>query len=88
MAFRFLSAFSPFISCRRMTDLMTDHMEGGLSGWVRWRAALHMRICPHCRCLRSQLEQTRHTLADLPGEEPPTDLADHLWQEHRRRHGD
>lgn len=55
------------IVCRQAVELMTDYLEGALSGRDRERFEAHLADCPHCR---EYLEQMKVTIAALGRVEP------------------
>lgn len=48
------------ITCRELTELVTDYLEGRLSFADRARFQLHLGLCRHCR---AYLQQMRATIA-------------------------
>ncbi len=55
------------IVCRQAVELVTDYLEGILSGRDRERFEAHLADCPHCR---EYLEQMKVTIAALGRVEP------------------
>jgi predicted anti-sigma-YlaC factor YlaD len=55
------------IVCRQAVELVTDYLEGALSGRDRERFEAHLAECPHCR---EYLEQVKVTIAALGRVEP------------------
>jgi len=47
------------IACRQAVELVTDYLEGTLSGRDRRRFEFHLRGCPNCA---AYLEQIRATI--------------------------
>lgn len=69
------------ITCRQLTELITDYLEGRLPflGWVRFQ--LHLGTCRLCRAYLTQMRQTRQALAGvgrLAIEPPPAAVRDEL----------
>lgn len=56
--------------CRQAVALVTDYLDGVLSGADRARFEAHVAECPHCR---TYLEQIRTTI-ELAGRVEPEDL--------------
>lgn len=56
-------------TCRDMSELATDYMEGALPWRARLSAWNHLRICAMCRAYYGQLDRLRRLLAagNLPG---------------------
>lgn len=60
-------------TCREMSELATDYMEGTLT-WRQWFAARrHLFFCTLCRAYYDQLAKLRRLLAT--GQMPPPDAA-------------
>ena len=53
--------------CRQAVELVTDYLEGALSGSERARFEGHLRGCPHCT---EYLEQIRRTIAAVGRVQP------------------
>lgn len=55
-------------SCREMSELATDYMEGALGWRARFAAWRHLRACPMCRTYYDQLTKLQHLLrrGELP----------------------
>jgi anti-sigma factor RsiW len=58
------------IACRQAVELVTDYLEGALSGRARRRFEAHLAGCPHCT---EYLAQMRETIR-LAGRLEPEDL--------------
>jgi len=52
----------PIPTCRDMTELATDYMEGALPWRRRLEAWWHLRLCPMCRNYYDQLVKLRRLL--------------------------
>jgi len=72
------------LSCREVTELVTDELEGSLPEATRARFAEHMSSCEGCRTFRLQIEHTVAVLRMLPREDVPA-LDNHLLEAFRRR---
>jgi anti-sigma factor RsiW len=59
------------IVCRQAVELVTDYLEGALSGRERARFEAHLRDCPHCN---EYLRQIRTTI-EVTGKVTPRSLA-------------
>ncbi len=55
-------------SCREMSELATDYMEGALGWRARFGAWRHLRACAMCRAYYDQLSKLQHLLrrGELP----------------------
>jgi hypothetical protein len=60
------------LTCREMTEAITDYLEGTLGFW-RWvRFQMHLGLCLGCRIHLRQMKYTVRTLGRLPaGSAPP-----------------
>lgn len=63
------------LSCKEVTELVTEYLEGQLSlgRWLSFQA--HVGMCRHCRAYLRQMRATIATLGELPAE--PLDQAAH-----------
>jgi anti-sigma factor RsiW len=59
------------IVCQQVVELVTDYLEGALSGRDRRRFEKHLRACPNCT---TYLEQIKMTIK-LTGRVLPDDLS-------------
>jgi len=66
------------LSCREVTELVTDYAEGRLSLGDRFRFQLHLGLCRHCRTYVRQLKATASALGRLPPPELPPGLEEEL----------
>ena len=66
------------LTCREITELVTDYAEGRLSRWDRLRFQLHLGMCRSCRRYVRQLETTARALGKLPPPEVPPELEGEL----------
>lgn len=55
------------IVCRQAVELVTDYLEGALTGADRARFEAHLAACPHCQ---EYLREMRVTIAALGRVEP------------------
>lgn len=62
------------LTCREMTELVTDYMEGRLPLRQRFRFQMHVGLCGHCRTYLRQTKRAVRLLADLPPEPMPPDV--------------
>jgi predicted anti-sigma-YlaC factor YlaD len=68
------------LSCRQLTELVTDHLEGKLSLGDRLRFQMHLGMCKHCRAYLRQMKLTIATLGQLPADSIPDDVRTELLQ--------
>ncbi len=60
------------LTCRELTELITNYMEGRLSFRERLRVQMHLGMCRHCRRYLQQMKSTVRLLGSLPvGALPP-----------------
>ena len=57
------------LTCRELTELITDHLEGRQSLVQRMRFEAHLGMCRHCRAYLRQMKDTIQTIGHVP-EEP------------------
>jgi anti-sigma factor ChrR (cupin superfamily) len=69
------------LTCREMTELVTDYAEGHLSFVDRVRFHVHLGICRHCRRYVRQMKASVAALGMVPAPE----LSPQLEQELLRR---
>ncbi len=65
------------LSCKDITDLLTEYLEGQLSFADRMQIKMHLAMCGHCRTYVDQLELTVQSCGEIPAPE----VDDHLEQE-------
>jgi anti-sigma factor RsiW len=65
-----LLIFRRDLVCQQVVELVTDYLEGALSGSARRRFERHLAGCPHCT---EYLAQIRETIR-LAGRLTPDDL--------------
>ena len=66
------------LTCRELTELVTDYLEGRLSFVDRMRFRMHIGMCRPCRAYLDQVRQTIRTLGRLPAADIPLDVRDEL----------
>lgn len=64
-------------TCRDMSELVTDYMEGDLPWRVRFAAWRHLRVCSMCRAYYDQLARLHRLLGRtrLPAPGPAVEAA-------------
>ncbi len=73
------------MTCRELTALLTDFLEGRMPLGERVRLRLHLLGCRHCRAYLRQMRQTLLLLGSLPDEPPPPEVRDSLRRHFARR---
>jgi predicted anti-sigma-YlaC factor YlaD len=56
------------LSCRQVTSLASDYLDGALPGRTRFAVRLHLLMCWMCRRYVRQLELTTKVLRRLAGD--------------------
>ena len=66
------------LTCRQMTALMTDHLEGRLPflDWARFQ--MHVGMCRHCRRYLKQMRLSVAVLRAMQAEPVPDDVMQSL----------
>lgn len=71
------------LTCRELTDLVTDYLEGRLTLLERLRFQMHVGMCRHCRAYLRQVKQTIRTLGQLPSDPIPPNMQQALLERFR-----
>ena len=64
------------MDCRRAEELLSDHLEGTLSGPLTRDFEAHIRECASCAELRDAMGEVIEALRAFPALEPARDLAE------------
>lgn len=82
------------LTCREITALVTDYLEGRMRLPDRMRFRMHVGMCRHCRAYLRQMKVTVAALGRLPDGAPmPDEVRDELrrrfagWRAARARGG-
>ncbi|AKT42474.1 anti-sigma factor family protein [Chondromyces crocatus] len=75
-----------FITCRQLTEMITDEGEGKLSPVQRLGYRFHLSWCSHCRIYVDQMLTTVETLKALPEEPVPEATQAELLAQFRKHH--
>lgn len=59
------------VTCRQLTEMITDQKEGKLSSLQRAGYALHLAWCRGCRAYVEQMNWTLAAMKELPDEPVP-----------------
>ena len=62
------------LTCKEITDLVTDYAEGNLTFMDRIRFQMHIGMCRNCRRYVRQVKATAGALGLLPPPEMPPEL--------------
>lgn len=67
------------LTCKEITELVTDYLEGRLSLADRMRFQMHVGMCKHCRAYLKQMKVTVAALGKMPDDAAmPGDVQDEL----------
>lgn len=66
------------LTCRQLTEVITDYLEGRMSFMDRLRFRAHIGMCRHCRAYLEQMKHSIAALGRLPPETIPPDVRDQL----------
>ena len=70
--------------CREAVELVTDYLEGALSGTDRARFETHLSACPHCTEYLAQMRRTLHLLRRIEPDALEPQVRDDLVALYRR----
>lgn len=68
------------LTCKELTELITDYLEGELSFVQKMRFQFHIGMCKHCRAYIRQMRTTVRALGKLPSESIPPEVHEQLLQ--------
>jgi anti-sigma factor RsiW len=71
------------VTCRDVTELVTDYLEGRLGLVARLRFWWHLRGCVHCHEYLRQMQLTRDALGRLPEVAMPDDVREEMLRRFR-----
>jgi len=66
------------LTCKEVTELVTDYLEGRMKLADRLRFQMHLGMCKRCRAYVRQLKATVAALGDLPEDSMPDDVRDEM----------
>ncbi len=61
-------------TCKDMSELVTDYLDGALPWSTRQKARLHLLLCHACRQYFDQMRRTVRFLAGAPRQAPPPEV--------------
>lgn len=70
------------LTCKEMTELVTEYLEGRLSLADRMRFQMHIGMCKHCRAYLKQMKVTIAALGKMPDD---VAIPDDVQQDLRKR---
>ncbi len=71
------------LTCRELTELVDDFIDGRLSFWERAKFQMHVGMCADCRDYLAQLRATREALGKLPDPPMSDEVRDELLERFR-----
>ncbi len=71
------------LTCKELTELVTDYLEGRQSFVQRMRFEAHLGMCRHCRAYLRQMRDTIQTLGHLPAEPISREMRNQLLDRFR-----
>ena len=71
------------LTCKQVTEAVTDYLEGSLSLFDRFRFHMHLGMCFACRNYLRQMKRTIQTLGRLPSDPIPPKVRDELIERFR-----
>ena len=66
------------LTCKEVTEIITDYLEGKMSFVDKIRFHMHLGMCRHCREYLKQMKETQKLVGNIPKEEMPEDLHNEL----------
>jgi anti-sigma factor RsiW len=72
------------MTCRRATELMTEYLEGVLTGPDRLRFEAHLADCDGCTAYLAQMRATVATVGVLDADDVPAAVLEELVGLYRR----
>jgi predicted anti-sigma-YlaC factor YlaD len=71
------------LTCRELTEVITDYLEGRMSFMDRVRFRAHIGMCRDCRAYLDQMKQTVRAMGQLPPEDIPPEVRNQLLERFR-----
>ena len=71
------------LTCKQMTELVTDYAEGRMTFWTRVSFNLHLGMCRHCRAYVRQIKIAAKTVGALKHAPPDPAVRDELLRRFR-----
>jgi predicted anti-sigma-YlaC factor YlaD len=71
------------LTCRQMTELVTDYLESRMIWWDRVRFQMHLGMCRHCREYLRQMKETIRAAGRVQIELPPSSVEEELLRRFR-----
>jgi predicted anti-sigma-YlaC factor YlaD len=71
------------LTCKELTELTTDYLEGRLPLSRRVPFSLHVMMCRNCRNYLRQMKITVRTLRAIPAEPVPPEICEEMLKAFR-----
>ena len=71
------------LTCRQMTELVTDYLESRMIWRDRVRFQMHLGMCRHCREYVRQMKETIRAAGRVEIEPPPSSVEEELLRRFR-----
>ena len=71
------------MTCRELSEIVTDYLEGAMPLQDRIRFDLHLAVCPECRRYVEQMRQTVEATGRVAPEPIPTEVEAMLLERFR-----
>ena len=71
------------MSCKELTEVITEYLEGTLPESERARFEYHLGLCPGCQTYLEQMRQTVRAVGRLSEESIPTEARNELLKAFR-----
>jgi predicted anti-sigma-YlaC factor YlaD len=71
------------LTCRQMTELVTDYLESRMIWWDRVRFQMHLGMCRHCREYVRQMKETIRAAGRVRIDPPPAAVEEELLRRFR-----
>jgi len=71
------------LTCKELTELVTDYLEGRMNFGDRVRFRLHIGMCAHCREFLRERKLAIQTVGALPLEPIPEEVRQELMEKFR-----
>jgi anti-sigma factor RsiW len=72
------------LACQQAVELVTDYIEGSMSGADRRRFEAHLSSCPHCTAYLAQMRRTIQLTGRLISGELPSEVREELMSLYSR----
>ena len=66
------------LTCKQLTEVVTDYLEGRMPFGQRVSFHMHVGMCRHCRAYLRSMSMTMKALGKLPDVSPPPEVRDEL----------